>query len=194
MSGLALRRRATYLQDRAARRRKDPLRPGDIFTHCCSPKVNSVVGPGGTLRAAALAAKRRGVIFDIAHGQGSFGFDTARRMLDQGVLPDVISSDVHDGCVNGPAFDVLVTMTKMLALGMPVADVVRCATAAPAAAIARPELGTLVEGGIGDATVLALEDGEVTLEDSIGGRMVAHRMFRCLGAVVGGAWIDAAAN
>jgi dihydroorotase len=171
----------------------DPLRPGDILTHCCSPKVNSVIGPGGKLRAAALAAKQRGVIFDIAHGQGSFGFDSARRMLDQGLVPDVISSDVHTGCVDGPAFDVLVTMTKMLALGLSLADVVQRATATPAAVIARPELGTLVESGIGDATVLALEDGKVTLEDSIGGRLVADRHFRCLGAVVAGAWIDSAA-
>jgi len=111
-------------------------------------------------------------------------------MLDQGLVPDVISSDVHGGCVNGPAFDVLVTMTKMLALGMSLPEVVRRATATPAGAIARPELGTLVEGGIGDATVLTLEEGAVTLEDSIGGRMLAERQFRCLGAVMQGGWID----
>lgn len=169
----------------------DPLRPGDIFTHCCSPKVNTVIGPGGRAREAAWAAKRRGVIFDIAHGQGSFGFDTARRMLDQGLVPDVISSDVHSGCVDGPAFDVLVTMTKMLALGMALPDVVHRATAAPAAAIARPELGTLVEGGIGDATILRLEEGRGTLCDSIGGTLPARQVFRLLGTVVSGRVVDA---
>jgi oligopeptide/dipeptide ABC transporter ATP-binding protein len=164
----------------------DPLRPGDLLTHCCSPKSNSVLAPDGSLRASARAARDRGVLFDIAHGQGSFGFATARRMLELGVVPDVISSDVHSGCVDGPAFDVLVTMSKMLALGMPLPEVVRRATATPAAAIARPDLGTLVEGGIGDATVLEVLDAPTTLADSIGTRLEATRRLACRGAVVGG--------
>jgi dihydroorotase len=171
----------------------DPLRPGDILTHCCSPKSNSVLAPDGSLRACARAARERGVLFDIAHGQGSFGFATARRMLELGVVPDVISSDVHSGCVDGPAFDVLVSMSKMLALGMTLPEVVRRATATPAAAIARPDLGTLVEGGIGDATVLEVVEAPTTLTDSISTRLEATRRLACRGAVVAGAWQAAGA-
>ncbi len=168
-----------------------PLRPGDILTHCCTPKGNALIAPDGRLRDAAREAKARGVVFDIAHGQGSFGFDMARRMLELELIPDVISSDVHTGCVDGPAHDVLVTMSKMMALGLSLPEVVRRATATPAAAIGRPDLGRLVHGGVGDATVLALRDGPVTFVDSIGHRLHAERQLTVLGAVVGGRWIDA---
>jgi len=169
----------------------DPLRPGDIFTHCCSPRDNSVIAPNGKVREVARRAKDRGVIFDVAHGKGSFGFETCKRMLDQDLVPDVISSDVHVGCVDGPAFDVLVTMSKFLALGMALPEVVRRATVNAARAIGWPELGVLREGGVGDATVLEIEHRRVRLEDVTGATMDADRHLACRGAVVGGAWIDA---
>src|SRR5207302_7837170 len=109
------------------------LRRGDILTHCFRPFPNAPVHGDGRIREEVLEARRRGVVFNIGHGGGSFGFRTAEAMLDAGFLPDVISSDVHALSIDGPAFDQLVTMSKFLALGMPLGQIVAAATAAPAA-------------------------------------------------------------
>jgi dihydroorotase len=100
------------------------LRCGDILTHCFRPFPNAPVQPDGRIREEVLEARRRGVIFDIGHGSGSFGFRTAEAMLTAGFPPDVISSDVHALSIKGPAFDQLVTMSKFLCLGMELIDVI----------------------------------------------------------------------
>ncbi|TIO90680.1 MAG: amidohydrolase/deacetylase family metallohydrolase, partial [Mesorhizobium sp.] len=132
------------------------LRRGDILTHCFRPFPNAPVFASGAVRPDMRQARERGVIFDIGHGMGSFDFEVAKAMLAEGLAPDVISSDVHLYCVDGPAFDILVCMSKLMALGMPLVEVVRAATQRPADAIARPELGALKVGGIGDVAVLRL--------------------------------------
>src|SRR5689334_13194484 len=116
----------------------------------------------GMARSARKCSRRggRGVIFDIGHGSGSFGFHTTEAMLAAGFQPDVISSDVHALSVNGPAFDQLVTMSKFLCLGMELIEVIRASTAAPAAALDRADIGKLEIGAAGDATVLELAEGE----------------------------------
>jgi len=105
------------------------LRRGDILTHCFRPFPNAPVQEDGQIREEVLEARRRGVIFDIGHGSGSFGFRTAEAMLAAGFLPDVISSDVHALSINGPAFDQLVTMSKFLCLEMALIDVIRASSA-----------------------------------------------------------------
>ncbi len=104
------------------------LRKGDVLTHCFRPYPNAPSAPGGGVRDEVLAARERGVIFDIGHGGGSFGFGTTKAMLDAGFLPDAISSDVHCLSIEGPAFDLLVTMSKFLCLGVDLPTVVRAAT------------------------------------------------------------------
>jgi dihydroorotase len=104
------------------------LRPGDILTHSFRGNPNSLLNGKGELLPELLDARQRGVVFDLGHGAGSFAFDTARRMLDAGFLPDVISSDVHAFSINGPAFDLPTTMSKMLNLGMDIDEVVRACT------------------------------------------------------------------
>ena len=99
------------------------LRKGDILTHCFRPFPNAPVFASGAVRPDMRLARERGVIFDIGHGMGSFDFEVARAMLEEGLAPDVISSDVHLYCVDGPAFDILVCMSKLLALGMPLVEV-----------------------------------------------------------------------
>ena len=86
------------------------LRPGDVLTHAFRPFPNSPATVQGTVKPAVLAARKRGVLFDIGHGMGSFAFKTARAMLANGFPPDTISSDVHALCINGPAFDQVTTM------------------------------------------------------------------------------------
>src|SRR5258708_34759915 len=101
--------------------RRDVLerpRKGDVLTHCFRPFPNAPSAPRGGVREEVLAARERGVIFDIGHGGGSFGFGTTRAMLDAGFLPDCISSAVHCLSIEGPAFGLLVTMSKFLRRGM----------------------------------------------------------------------------
>ncbi|MGQ0678024.1 MAG: amidohydrolase/deacetylase family metallohydrolase, partial [Rhodospirillales bacterium] len=156
----------------------DRLRPGDILTHCYRPFPNSLLRPDGAAREEALRARARGVIFDIGHGAGSFGFKACRGLLDAGFRPDVISSDVHVLSIDGPAFDLLTTMSKFLVLGMELGAIVAAATAAPARAIRRPALGTLGPGAVGDAAILDIERGAFEFYDVLGERLPADRRFR----------------
>jgi dihydroorotase len=164
------------------------LRCGDILTHCFRPFPNAPVERDGRLREEVLEARRRGVIFDIGHGSGSFGFRTAEAMLEAGFLPDAISSDVHTLSINGPAFDQLVTMSKVLCLGMELADVIRASTATPAAALGRADIGRLAIGAAGDATLLELAEGEFDYRDVLGEARSGRQRLKAKGFVVAGRW------
>ncbi|MEM0922483.1 MAG: amidohydrolase/deacetylase family metallohydrolase, partial [Pseudomonadota bacterium] len=133
-------------------------------------------------------ARRRGVIFDIGHGMGSFSFKTARMMLAQDFPPDTISSDVHQLCIDGPAYDQCVTLSKFLCLGMEIGDVIAASTIAPADALRRPELGTLAPGSIGDATILSLEKGRFDYQDVMGEHLEGRFSLTSKGVVIGGRW------
>ncbi|MEM7500089.1 MAG: amidohydrolase/deacetylase family metallohydrolase [Pseudomonadota bacterium] len=162
------------------------LRPGDVLTHAFRPFPNAPIGADGRVREAVLEARARGVVFDIGHGQGSFAFETAKAMLAAGFAPDVISSDVHALCIDGPAHDLVTTMTKFLHLGMDLPAILRACTAAPAAAIRRPEIARLAVGAPGDASILALEDGSFELRDVRGATETASRRIAARGLVLGG--------
>ena len=164
------------------------LRPGDVLTHCYRPFPNSLLRSDGGVREEALIARERGITFDIGHGAGSFGFHACRGLLAAGFRPDVISSDVHVLNIDGPAFDLLTTLSKFLVLGMDVNALVAAVTEAPARAIRRPSLGTLAVGSEGDATVVDIEQGEFEFHDTQGERLAADRRFRLKGMVVGGQW------
>jgi dihydroorotase len=166
------------------------MRKGDILTHCFRPFPNCPTTAEGGVRASVLEARQRGVIFDIGHGMGSFAFKTARTMLANGFIPDCISSDVHAMCIDGPAFDLLTTMSKFLCLGLPLTEVVRAATINPANALRRPDLGTFRKGGAGDASVLALQEGAFDYVDSTGEHMSGGVKLAARGVVMGGRWWD----
>ena len=164
------------------------MRPGDVLTHCFRPFPNTPMHGDGRVKQAVLDARGRGVLFDVGHGMGSFAWSTARAMAARDFWPDTISSDVHALCIDGPAHDLLRTMTKFLALGLPLAKIITMTTQNPAAALRRPELGSLAPGTIGDASVIALEDAPIDLED-VEGEVVRHP--QCLtpqGTVMGGVW------
>jgi dihydroorotase len=164
------------------------LRKGDILTHCFRPWPNAPAASDGGIEPDVLEARARGVIFDIGHGRGSFGFATAMQMLKGGFLPDVISSDVHLTSIGGPAFNMLVTMSKFLALGMPLTEVVRASTINAASAVRLTDRGTLRPGTLGDATVLEIAAGEVTLRDALGEEKLAREHLVCRGIVLNGRW------
>ena len=164
------------------------LRPGDILTHCFRPFPNAPIDGAGMVRDDARAARARGVVFDIGHGMGSFDFEVAKAMINAGFLPDVISSDVHLLCAHGPAFDILVCLSKLLTLGMKLPDVVRAATVNPATAIGRPELGTLAVGSVGDAAVLSLVQGRFPYTDVAGQVEIGNERLISEGIVMNGSW------
>ena len=164
------------------------LRPGDILTHAFRPFPNAPATAQGTVRQAVLAARKRGVLFDIGHGMGSFAFKTARAMLANGFLPDTISSDIHKLCIDGPAFDQVTTLSKFLCLGMGLSDVIAASTVNAAAALRRPELGSLKPGCVGDATVLALEEGAFDYVDVVGEHVEGRQRLVSKGVVIGGRW------
>ena len=164
------------------------LRRGDILTHCFRPFPNAPVEGRGRVREEVLAARQHGVIFDIGHGSGSFGFRTAEAMLAAGFFPDVISSDVHSLSINGPAFDQLVTMSKFLSLGMELVEVIRASSAGPAAVLGRADIGRLEIGAAGDATLLELAEGEFDYRDVLGETRSGRWRLKAQGLVVAGRW------
>jgi dihydroorotase len=164
------------------------LRPGDTLTHAFRPYPNAPVTAQGTIKQAVNEARRRGVLFDIGHGKGSFAFKTARAMLANGFFPDTISSDVHALCINGPAFDQVTTMSKFLCLGMPLANVIAASTANAAFALRRPELGSLKPGSAGDATILSVRNGRFDYVDVVGEHVTAEHNIASEGVVIAGRW------
>ena len=164
------------------------LRPGDVLTHAFRPFPNSPATAQGTVKPAVLAARRRGVLFDIGHGMGSFAFKTARAMLANGFPPDTISSDVHALCINGPAFDQVTTMSKFLCLGMSLPDVIKASTENAAFALKRPELGSLKPGSAGDATILSVDEGKFDYADVVGEHLEGRQRITSRGVVIDGKW------
>jgi dihydroorotase len=131
----------------------------------------------------------RGLILDIGHGAGSFSFITAEQMLGQGILPDVISTDIHQLAIQGPCYDMPVTLSKFLNLGMSIEQVIACATVNPAVAMRKPELGTLNVGAPADVAMFRLEDGEFTFQDihlneRAGGKLLVNTMTMIDGDVL----------
>jgi dihydroorotase len=164
------------------------LRPGDVLTHAFRPFPNTPVSPQGKVKPEVIAARKRGVIFDIGHGMGSFAFETARGMLANGFEPDVISSDVHQLCINGPAFDQVTTLSKFLCLGMPLSHVIAASTVNAAMAMKRPELGTLKPGSVGDATILDIKEGTFDYVDVVGEHLEGRQKIVSEGVVIAGKW------
>ena len=140
------------------------------------------------MKPAVLRARERGVLFDVGHGKGSFAFKTARAMMANGFLPYTISSDVHQLCINGPAFDQVTTMSKFLCIGMELPEVIRRSTVNAAMAMRRPELGSLKPGSVGDATVLSVREGAFDYIDVVGEVMVGDKKIVSDGVVIGGKW------
>ena len=104
------------------------LRPGDILTHCFTGQPNKIVDEAGAVIPSIKDLHDRGLVLDIGHGAGSFSFETAEAMLQQGILPDVISTDIHQLAIQGPCFDMPVTLSKFLNLGMTIEQVISSAT------------------------------------------------------------------
>ena len=137
------------------------LRPGDIFTHCYA-SLNSreaIVDENGKVKPFVFDARKRGIIFDVGHGGGSFRWSQAIPAIEQGLLPDAISSDLHIGSMNGGMKDMANLMSKFLNLGLSVQDVILRSTWNPAKIINRPELGNLSVGTEADVAIFSMRKG-----------------------------------
>jgi dihydroorotase len=171
----------------------DTLRPGDILTHCFSGAPNDTgqftnIAQGGKLLPAAVAAKKRGVMFDVGHGGGSFDFTVAEIAMKEGILPDTLSSDIHVFSGNSAGQPYLPNvMAKFMALGLSLEQVVTMATATPAKVINRlPKLGTLQLGAPADATVLEVLNGPVEFVDTRNNKRAGKVALKPTNTVVAG--------
>ncbi|HSU66367.1 MAG TPA: amidohydrolase/deacetylase family metallohydrolase [Tepidisphaeraceae bacterium] len=146
------------------------LRPGDIYTHCFSGLRHELLDDG-QINPGMIAGRKRGVIFDVGHGGGSFAWRVAVPFMQQGFLPDSISTDLHIGSMNAGMKDMLNVMDKFMAMGMSLDDVVARSTWNPAKEIHHEELGNLSVGAPADITVLRVEKGVFGFTDMYGARM-----------------------
>ena len=169
------------------------LRTGDILTHAFSGAPNIAgkftnIVQDGKLIPAALDAKKRGVVFDVGHGGGSFDYTVVEAAMAQGCGPDVISSDVHVFSANSPGVPYLTNvMSKFLNLGFTLEQVVAMATSAPAKVINRgAKLGTLQVGAPADISFLEVADGPVEFVDTRNNKRQGNVQLKPAGVVMGG--------
>ena len=150
----------------------DTLRPGDIITHCYTPQKPSIIDDQGKLLPLVRKAKERGVIFDVGHAGGHFDFHLVERAMGEGIVPDVISSDLH-GRLSQPGFgvvgDLLTTLTKFLPLGLSLEQIIAKCTVDAARVVGwQDRIGSLDVGREADIAVLQVIDDPIKLRDSVG--------------------------
>ncbi len=159
----------------------EKLRPGDIFTHAYAHVKGRtpVVDENGKVEDFAINAQKRGIIFDVGHGGGSFLFEQTIPAMAQGFKPNTISTDLHTGSMNGGMKDIVNVMSKFLNLDMPLNEVVTTVTWSPAQVIKRTDLGHLSVGAIADVTLLNLREGNFGFIDTKNKRMNGTKKLEC---------------
>lgn len=150
------------------------LRPGDIFTHTYSygpAKRETVVDENGKVKPFIAEARKRGILFDVGHGGGAFSWRQAVPAIQQGFVPDVISTDLHTQSMNGGMKDLTNVLSKFLNMGMSLKDVIERATSGPAKIINRPELGSLNAGSDADVAIFSVRKGDFGFLDVRGTKL-----------------------
>jgi dihydroorotase len=152
------------------------LRPGDIITHMFTAHPGGLLDGNGRLWPQVREAKQSGVLMDVGHGLHNLNFDVARKVLDQGLEPDGVSTDGHRGNREGPVYDLPTTMAKLMALGFSLSEVIRMATVNAACLLGRSaEMGSLRLGDTAEISVLRLEEREWIAVDSQKGTIPAKQ-------------------
>lgn len=154
------------------------MRPGDIHTHVFAQQF-PILDENQKPNAFLFEARERGVFFDVGHGAASFWFRQAAPAMANGFSPDTISSDLHISNANGPVFDMITTMSKMLNLNMPLPEVIARSSYVPAKVIGRPELGTLSVGAEADVAVLKVREEKTGFTDCGGARLIGNQRLEC---------------
>lgn len=157
------------------------LRPGDIFTHAFAQLASRIpiVDGQGKILPFVVEAQKRGIIFDVGHGGGSFRFSQAIPALKSGFIPNTISTDLHTGSMNAGMKDQLNVMSKFLNMGMTIQQVIAASTWHPAQVIHREELGNLSVGAGADVAVFRVQKGKFGFIDSGGFRMDGDQKMEC---------------
>ena len=145
------------------------FRPGDIFTHCFGGSRGELID--GKVNPAIFAAQKKGILFDVGHGGGSFVWRTAVQAFKEGYYADTISTDMHINSMNAGMKDMLNVMSKIMALGMALDQVIAKSTWAPARAMKQEGLGHLSAGAVADVAVLRVEKGKFGFVDQNGARL-----------------------
>jgi dihydroorotase len=156
------------------------LRPGDIHTHVFAQQ-HPIVLPDGKINPALFEARKRGVIFDVGHGSGSFWFRNAVPCYEQGFPPDSLGTDLHTGnAATGSVGSLMDLCSKMMAMGMPLEETIYRATVTPAQEIGHSEHGHLSIGAIADIAVFSIRKGEFKFRDCPGGTVSSDRKLECM--------------
>jgi dihydroorotase len=156
----------------------EKLRPGDIYTHCYSGLRHELTDDG-KVNPGMFEGRKRGVIFDVGHGGGSFAWRIAVPAIKQHFLPDSISTDLHIGSMNSGMKDMLNVMDKFLAMGLTLDEVIVRSTWNPAREIKHEELGNLSVGSTADVAVLRVEKGDFGFTDMYGARLKGQQRLAC---------------
>jgi len=155
------------------------LEQGDILSHFCTGQFGGALGEDGRAFPELVAARDRGVVLDVANGINNFSYATARRMLEQGLHPTTISTDVTKSSVTGPAYGLTVTLSKFLELGLPLGEMIAMATVNPAKALGIDDRkGSLKPGMDADISILEIHSGQWLLPDSPGEILNVTRLIR----------------
>ena len=157
----------------------EKLRPGDIHTHMYA-KHFGILDENGKVKQFLWDAKKRGVVFDLGHGSGSFVYSNAIPALAQGYYPDIISTDLYLPNVMGPVFGLTHVISKFLSMGMDLIEVIRRVTVAPANIIGDPDLGRLIVGGNADIAVLRERTGDFGFSDCDGYKITGDKRLECV--------------
>ena len=156
------------------------LRKGDIYTHVYA-NVNgrTAVVKDNVLNEYVKSAQKKGILFDVGHGGGSFDFSQAIPAINQGLKPNTISTDLHTGSMNGGMKDLLNVMSKFLNIGLNINEVIAATTWDAAKAIKRNELGNLSIGSVADITILNLRKGDFGFIDTKNKKMKGTKKLEC---------------
>jgi dihydroorotase len=158
------------------------LRPGDIFTHCfgqLGTREYLVDLQTNKVKPFVYEARKRGIFFDVGYGGISFAYSQALPAAKEGFFPNSISTDLHVGSMNDAMKDMLTCMTKFLAMGMSLHDVIQASTSNPAKEIKREELGNLSVGADADLAVLNIREGKFGLYDYTGYKVETDKKLEC---------------
>jgi dihydroorotase len=166
------------------------LRVGDIVTHCFTGLSMRLFDDSGRLLDVARRAIDAGVILDIGHGAGSFTFASAEAALAAGIRPQAISTDIHQVSAAGPMFDLPTCLSKFLALGTAISDVIAMATSGPARILGFSDRGTLAPGALADIALFRMHEGHFALYDNIGAVRVGRQLLRNVVTIVGGRMLE----
>lgn len=159
----------------------EKLRPGDIFTHMYAHVKGRtpVVDDNGKVRPYVFAAQKKGVLFDVGHGGGSFDFEQCIPAMEQGLLPNTLSTDLHTGSMNGGMKNLLNVMSKFLNMNLPLEELIETVTWNPAQYINRTDLGHLSIGAVADISIIRIEEGNFGFVDTKGFKVKGNKKLVC---------------